>query len=82
MIAGLPLRLASRPLQRILEPLRIRHLLAVTANGFGDLHEVGRVDVGAVLEIDFRRDSIRIHLLVHALDRDVFFVMTAMIGRL
>ena len=27
-----------------------------------DLHEVGRVDVGAVVEIDFRRDPVRLHL--------------------
>jgi hypothetical protein len=39
MIAGLPLRLASRrALQRILELFRVRHLLAVTADGFDDLH--------------------------------------------
>src|SRR5262245_66543945 len=55
-------------LQRILELFGIRHLLAVTANAFGDLHEVRRVDMGAVVEIDFRRDPGRIHLLAHALN--------------
>src|SRR5262245_28264462 len=54
-------------LQRILELLRIRHLLAVTADTLGNLHEVWRVDVSAVVEIDFRRDPVRIHLLMHAL---------------
>ena len=39
-------------LQRILEFFGFRYLLAVAPNGFGDLHEVGRVDVRAVMEID------------------------------
>src|SRR5262249_11049226 len=41
-------------LQCILQFFRIGHLLAVTTDAFGDLHEVRRVDVGAVVEIDFR----------------------------
>ena len=49
-------------LQRVLELFRIRHLLAVAVNGFGDLHEARRVDVGAVVEIDLGRDPVRIHL--------------------
>ena len=38
-------------LERVLELLPIGHLLAVTVNTFGNLHKVGRVDVGAVVEI-------------------------------
>ena len=36
-------------LQRGLKLFRIAHLFAVTADGFGHLHEARRVDMGAVL---------------------------------
>ena len=62
-------------LQRVLEFFRIRYLLAVAANGFGDLHEVRRVDVRAVVNVGLRRDPVRIHLQVHALHRGVFLVV-------
>ena len=39
MIAGLPFRLASRPrFNASWSFFRVRHLLAVAADGFGDLH--------------------------------------------
>ena len=58
MIAGLPLRLASSPRFSASEVFRIRHLLAVTADAFGDLHEVGRIDMGAVVDIGLYRDPV------------------------
>ena len=76
MIAGLPLLVGFEAApQRILELFRIGHLLAVTADAFGDLHEVRRIDVSAVVQIDFRRDAVRIHFLVHALHRGVLLVV-------
>jgi hypothetical protein len=61
MIAGLPLRLASRP--RFSASWSFSgsgHLLAVTADAFGDLHEVGRIDMGAVVDIGLYRDPVSV----------------------
>ena len=61
MIAGLPAAVGfEAALQRILKFFRIRHLLAVTADAFGDLHEVGRIDMGAVVEIGLYRDPVSV----------------------
>ena len=53
----------------------ILEALGDIANGFGDLHEIRRVDVGAVVDIGLRGDPVRIHLEVHALHRGVFLVI-------